>query len=852
MQENIGTRVEVTIEEELKNSFLDYAMSVIIARALPDVRDGLKPVHRRILYAMYREGILPNKKYTKCAGVVGEVLKKYHPHGDTAVYDTLVRMAQPWNLRYPLIDGQGNFGSIDGDSAAAYRYTECKLDKIALELLNDIDKDTVGFTPNYDGTVVEPVVIPSLLPNLLVNGSAGIAVGMATNIPPHNLKEVVDALVLLIDKPEAKLEDIMRRLPGPDFPTGGFIPGREGIREAYETGKGIIQMRARILVEQNPRTKKTALVVTEIPYQITKTRIIEKIAEMVNQKKLEGISDLRDESDREGMRIVMELKRDANPAVVRNQLYKHTPLQDSFGIIMLAIVDGRPEVLTIRQMLDLFIKHRKEVVTRRTMYELRQAEDREHLLLGFKKALDQLDEVIKLIRASKTPPEAKEGLIKKFEFSDRQAQAILEMRLQRLTGMERQKILDELKEVQAEIERLKDLLASEEKIMALIKKELVDLRDKYGDERRTEIVGQAEEINLEDLIAEEDMVVTMSHRGYIKRNPVSLYRAQRRGGKGKTGMTAQEEDFIENLFVASTHAHILFFTNKGKVYAKKVHEIPQAGRAAKGKAIINVLPFDQNEQLRAILPVREFEQGKFIITATRKGLVKKSDLMAYSNIRATGIIGVLIEEGDDLIDADLTDGNQEIFLGARQGKSVRFKEAEVRPMGRGTRGVKGMGLAEGDEVVKMETLSPESNASLITVTENGYGKRTAIDEYPVHHRGGSGVITIKTTERNGAVQAAYQVTDDDQLMIITDRGKIIRMNVAGISVIGRNTQGVRLIHMEPGEKVTGVCRLMEREEENGEGENGEGEGPEPSETPEAPTGEAEPESSAEPGEGGEE
>ena len=818
MQE-IGTRIEVNIENELKTSYLDYAMSVIVGRALPDARDGLKPVHRRILYAMYKEGMLPTKRYTKCAGVVGEVLKKYHPHGDTAVYDTMVRMAQPWAMRYPLIDGQGNFGSIDGDAAAAYRYTESRLAKISIELLADLEKETIDFTPNFDGTTEEPLVLPAKLPNLLVNGSGGIAVGMATNIPPHNLREVVGALELLIKKPEAGLPEIMRLLPGPDFPTGGFIHGREGIAEAYRTGKGIIQMRGRVLVETNPRTKKTALVVTEIPYQINKTRIIERIAELVNHKKLEGISDLRDESDREGMRIVMELKRDANPAVVRNNLYKHTPLQDSFGIIMLSIVDGRPEVLGLKPMLELFLNHRKEVITRRCMFELKQAQDREHLLLGFKKALDRLDQVIALIRASKTPPEAKDGLMKKFDFSERQAQAILDLRLQRLTGMERQKILDELKETQAEIKRLRELLASAAAIMEVVRDELVELKEKYGDERRTEIVGAAEEINLEDLIAEEDMVVTISHRGYIKRNPVSLYRAQRRGGKGKTGMAPVEEDFVEDLFVASTHANILFFTTRGKAYCKKVHEIPQAGRAAKGKAIVNFLPLEQDERVQAILPIREFEADRFIVMATHNGLVKKTDLMAYGAIRSSGIIAIKVDDGDELIAAAITDGRKEIFLSTLQGKSVRFKEEEVRATGRDTMGVKGMTLAKGDLVVAMGIISPEASASILTVCDHGFGKRTSVAEYPLHHRGGSGVITIKTTERNGLVVKVYLVSDDDNLMIITDRGKIIRMRVADISVIGRNTQGVRLISLETGEKVTGVCRLMEADE--GEAENGE-------------------------------
>jgi len=813
---NIGNRTEVNIEDELKTSYLDYAMSVIIGRALPDVRDGLKPVHRRILYAMLKEGILPNKRYTKCAGVVGEVLKKYHPHGDSAVYDTLVRLAQPWNMRYPLIDGQGNFGSIDGDSAAAYRYTESKLAKISMELLSDIEKETVDFTENFDGTTLEPTVLPSRVPNILVNGAEGIAVGMATKIPPHNLSEVVDALVAVIDDPEISLEKIMKKLPGPDFPTAGFIHGRAGIKEAYKTGRGIIQMRGRLMVETNPRTKKTAVVITEIPYQITKTRIIEKIAEMANNKKIEGISDLRDESDREGMRIVVELKRDANPAIVRNNLYKHTPLQDSFGIILLAIVDGRPEVMSIREILDLFIKHRREVVTRRSMYELRQAEDREHLLLGFKKALDNLDAVIELIRKSKNPGEAKEGLIKKFEFTDRQAQAILEMRLQRLTGMERQKILDELKEVQAEINRLKELLASEEAILKVVKEELIEIKSKYGDERRTEIVGHADEINMEDLIAEEDMVVTISNTGYIKRNPVSLYRAQKRGGKGKTGMSTREEDFVENLFVASTHTNLLFFTDKGKAYVKKVYEIPQAGRAAKGKAMANLLPIEQEERVQTVLPVKEFEEGWNIVTVTEMGQVKKTDLMSYSNIRSTGIIAVGIEDDDRLIKADLTDGNQHIFLSSKKGKSVRFPEGEVRNMGRSAKGVKGMTLGKDDAVVGMEVLDPESTATIITVTERGFGKRTRVDEYPVKHRGGQGVITIKTTERNGDVVSVYYVTDEDNLMIITDAGKIIRLEVGDLSVIGRNTQGVRLISVDKEEKVTGVCQLAEKEDDSEE------------------------------------
>ncbi len=808
--ENIGTKIEVNIEEELKTSYLDYAMSVIIGRALPDVRDGLKPVHRRILYAMYKEGLLPNRKYSKCAGVVGEVLKKYHPHGDSAVYDSLVRMAQPWNMRYPLIDGQGNFGSIDGDPAAAYRYTEAKLAKVSLEMLGEIEKETVDFMPNFDESTLEPLVLPTRLPNLLVNGSAGIAVGMATNIPPHNLSEVVDALVALTENPEIELESLMKIIKGPDFPTAAFIHGVEGIREAYRTGRGIIQMRARVMVETHARTSKTSLVATQIPYQVNKSRLIERIADLVKNKKIEGISEIRDESDRDGMRIVLELKRDAVPGVVRNQLYKHSQLQDSFGIIMLAIVDGRPEVLGLKRVLELFLGHRREVVTRRTMYDLRKAEERAHILEGIKIALDNLDAVIALIRGSKTPPEAKEGLVSQFGLSVAQAQAILEMRLQRLTGLERQKILDELKELEKEIQRLKDLLGSESKIMALIREELLEVKDAYGDDRLTEIIPRSEEISIEDLIAEEEMVVTVSHTGYIKRNPVSLYRAQRRGGRGKTGMSTKDEDFVASLFVASTHAHILFFTDKGKAHVRKVHEIPQAGRAARGKAIINLLNIDPGERVQAILPVREFEEGHYITMATKRGLVKKTDLMAYSHIRSTGIIAIAIDDDDELIGVQISSGNDEVFLSTKGGKSVRFRESDVRPMGRATRGVKGIKLLGDDELISMQILSGE--CTILTVTENGYGKRTDFAEYPVHRRGGQGVITIKTTERNGEVVSAEHVTDDDELMIITTGGKIIRMKLGGISVIGRNTQGVRLINLEEGLKVGGVCKLAESED----------------------------------------
>ena len=806
-----GLTVEVSIEEELERSYLDYAMSVIIGRALPEVRDGLKPVHRRILYAMYKEGLLSNKKYSKCAGVVGEVLKKYHPHGDAAVYDALVRMAQNFNMRYPLIDGQGNFGSIDGDPPAAYRYTEARLSKLAEEMLQDIEKETVDFIPNFDETTTEPVVLPSRIPNLLMNGASGIAVGMATNIPPHNLTELISGLVALLEDPELTVRKLMRHIPGPDFPTGGIIHGREGVLNAYEKGKGLVQVRGRIAVETHPRTSKTSLVVTEIPYQVNKTRLIERIAELVREKKIDGINDIRDESDREGMRIVMELKRDAEPAVIQNQLYKHTPLQDSFGIIMLSIVNGRPELLGLKPMLEQFLRHRREVVVRRTLYDLRQAQAREHILEGLKKALDYLDEVIALIRKSKTPEEARQGLVKKFELTEIQAQAILDMKLQRLTGLERQKVLNELKELQAEIKFLKELLEDEDQIKAVLKKELLEIKEKYGDERRTEIIDQAEEIELEDLIAEEEMVVTISHLGYIKRNPVALYRAQRRGGKGKTGMTTREEDFVEDLFTANTHDKVLFFTNKGNVFSLKVYEIPQAGRATKGKAIINLLNLAQDEKVQAVIAIKDFEEGKFIVTATANGMVKKSELKSYANIRSSGLIACDLEEKDRLIAAALTDGNKELLLVSKQGKAVRFKESQVRPMGRATRGVIGIRLAKKDQLIAMEVVG--AGTAILACTEHGFGKRTKVEEYTIHHRGGQGMMAMKLTEKTGPIVSVLQVGEGDQIMLISDHGKIIRMKVSGVSVIGRVTQGVHLIGLEPDEKVTGICRLAEDEEE---------------------------------------
>ncbi len=807
-----GTVLPINIEETMKKSYLDYSMSVIVGRALPDVRDGLKPVHRRILYAMFREGLLSNKRHSKCAGVVGEVLKKYHPHGDSAVYDSLVRMAQDWSLRYPLIDGQGNFGNIDGDSAAAYRYTEARLTRIAEEMLADIDKDTIDYTPNFDGAVQEPRVLPTRIPNLLINGSSGIAVGMATNIPPHNLGEITDALILLIDNPEAGIEEIQSVLQGPDFPTGGFILGREGINEAYATGRGKLTLQARTLVERAQRKgAKDSIVVTEIPYGLNKSKLLQDIANLVQNKKIEGITDLRDESDRDGMRIVMELRRHEVADVVLNQLFKHTNLRTTFGVIMLSLVNSQPKVLNISEMLHLFLGHRKEVVTRRTLFDLRKAEERAHILQGFKVVLENLDAVIKLIRSSADPSSARAGLIMKFKLTETQAKAVLEMRLQRLTGMERKKILDELKETQTRIKNLSHILQHEEEILKIIREELKEIHDRYGDPRRTEIIARKAELKVEDLITEEDMVITVSHTGYIKRNAVSLYRAQLRGGRGVAGMGTKEEDFVERLFVARTHDYILFFTDKGKVYWLKVHEIPQAGRAARGKAIVNLLEIGSDENITTTLPVRDFDEDKFIIMATQKGIVKKTALPAYSRPRTNGITALSLDSGDELIRVSITNGEQDVLLGSRNGFAIRFHESQVRPMGRVSRGVKGMSMLKGDELIGMEVVNPGVN--LLTVTANGFGKRTEISEYPVQRRGGKGVITIKTTERNGKVVNVRQVTEEDDMMIITRNGKVIRMKVKGVSVIGRNTQGVKLIGIAKGDKVTGVATLAEKEDE---------------------------------------
>jgi DNA gyrase subunit A len=811
-------KLPVNIEDEMRRSYLDYSMSVIVGRALPDVRDGLKPVHRRILFSMDNLGNTHSRAYKKSAKTVGDVIANYHPHGDIAIYDSLVRMAQDFSLRYPLVDGQGNFGSIDGDPPAAMRYTEVRMTELAEALLADLDKETVDFGPNYDGSAKEPLVLPAGFPNLLVNGSTGIAVGMATNIPPHNLREVIDAVIHLIENPRCNIADLMSFVPGPDFPTAGFIYGADEIRRAYETGRGQIQVRGRAAIEVHPKTERESIVITEIPFQVNKARLIERIAELVGEKRLEGISDIRDESDRDGMRIVIELKRDAISAVVLNNLFANTPLQETFGIILLAIDNGQPRVLTLKEMLERFVAHRREVVTRRTRFELRKAKEREHILLGLQIALDHLDAVIALIRKSKDRETASAGLQENFGLTEIQAKAILEMQLHRLTNLERQKILDELKEVQATITRLQEILAVEKVLLSVITSELLALRDKHADERRTEIVSEQTELSAEDLIADEDMIVTLSHAGYVKRSPLSEYRAQRRGGRGKIGAGSREDDFVEDLFIASAHSYVLVFSTRGRLYWLKVHEVPAAGRAARGKPIINLVKFHPDEQLAAILPVRKFEEGKFVVMVTRQGIIKKTSLDQYSNPRASGIIALSIEEGDGLVAARLTDGKRDLLLSTAQGMAIRFSEEDVRPMGRTAYGVRGIALDTGDAVVAADVL--EQATSVLTVTENGYGKRTEEAEYRVQGRGGKGIITMKTTDRNGLVVGALQVRDADEIMVITNHGMLIRMQTKGISVIGRNTQGVRLISLESAEeKVVGIARVAAEEEE--EGGNGE-------------------------------
>jgi DNA gyrase subunit A len=810
--------IPVNIEDEMRKSYLDYAMSVIIGRALPDVRDGLMPVHRRVLYAMYKEGNTSDKRYIKCAGVVGEVIKKYHPHGDAAVYDTLVRMAQDFNMRYTLIDGQGNFGSVDGDRAAAYRYTECRLAKLAEEMLTDIEKDTVDFIPNYDESTEEPTVLPTRVPGLLINGSDGIAVGMATKIPPHNLTEIIEATLLLLNKPTASIDEVLALVPGPDFPTGGFIYGKSGIKEAYRTGRGQFTMRAKAAIER-PAKEKVQIVITEIPFQVNKSRVIERIAELVQEKKIEGISDIRDESDRDGMRIVIELKRGEQPEVILNNLYKHTQLQDTFGMIMLAIVHGQPRTLPLIDALQLFIDHRVTVVRRRTEYDLRKAQERAHILEGFLKALSQLDAIIKLIRASKTPAEARAGLIATFEFSDRQAQAILEMQLQRLTALEREKIQAEFDELQKKIAEYQEILASDKVLKKVIASELKEIQKVYGDARRTEIIEEQDEIRLEDLIAVQDVVITISHSGYTKRTPLSIYRQQARGGKGRLGMKTREEDFVENLFIASTHSYILVFTNSGKLYWLKVYEIPDVGAAGKGKHILNLVNLSKEEKVAAVLAVKELpedpkditvdgvtlaEEG-YITMVTRQGIIKKTRLAEFSNPRSAGIIAMQIEDGDELIAVKLTSGRDNIFLATHEGMAIRFPESDVRGMGRTAYGVYAMDLDKGDYIVGMEIVGDKE--LILSVTEKGYGKRTAITEYRLQTRAGKGVINVKTVERNGKVVNVLPVTEESEVMVISQQGKIARLDSSTIRESGRSAQGVRLINLEEGDQVAAACLI---------------------------------------------
>jgi len=796
----------VTIEEEMKRSYLEYAMSVIVGRALPDIRDGLKPVHRRVLFAMEQLKNYHNRPFKKSARVVGDVIGKYHPHGDAAVYDTIVRMAQPFAMRYPLIDGQGNFGSVDGDPAAAMRYTEIRMQDIAEQFLLDVEKETVDFTSNYDGSLIEPVILPTNIPNLLISGSSGIAVGMATNIPPHNLNEVADAIMHTIDNPEITLKELMVYVPGPDFPTSGYIHGEKGIQEAYSTGRGIIKVRARAFVEKIGENKER-IIITEIPYQVNKANLLKSIGELVKNKKIEGISDIRDESDRDGLRVAIDIKRDANAAIILNRLYKFTQMEVSFGIIMLAIVDGRPEILSLKQTIQHFINHRKEIVTRRTSFELRKAEEKAHILEGLKVALDHLDRVVELIRSSRSPSEAKVTLKKNFNLSDIQAQAILDMRLQRLTGLERDKITDEYNSTIKDIERFKAILSNDALVLDIIKKETMDIKKKYGDNRRTEIIRDVQDIDIEDLIVDEDMVITVSHAGYIKRSPISLYRAQRRGGKGVSGTKTREEDFVVSMFIASTHDYLLFFMNTGRLYWRKVHEIPEAGRVAKGTAIVNLLNLQPGEYIATILSIKGFEDGKYVVMATKNGLVKKTKLSAYSRPRLTGIAALKTNEGDELIGVRVTNGEQDIFLSTKRGKAIRFNEKGLRSMGRVAAGNTGIRLTDKDQVVSIEILN--EGATILTITENGYGKRTDTKEYRAQQRGGKGVFSIKTSERNGPVVSANQVTENDELMILSGNGKIIRIKTSDISVIGRHTQGVKLIDLETSEKVVAVARLME-------------------------------------------
>jgi DNA gyrase subunit A len=836
-----ATLVPIDIEEEMKRSYLDYAMSVIVARAIPDVRDGLKPVQRRILIAMNDLGVNAGRGYRKCAKICGDTSGNYHPHGEAIIYPTLVRLAQDFNMRYPLVDGQGNFGSVDGDPPAAMRYTEARLTRLADEMLADLEKETVDFVPNFDQTREEPAVLPAKAPNLLINGASGIAVGMATNIPPHNLREIIDAAVLLIEKPDSTLKDVMKLVPGPDFPTGGYIAGRDGILQAYKTGRGSFTMRAKAAIEQVSKDREN-IVITEIPFQVNKAKLIERIAELVQLKKIEGVADVRDESDREGMRIVVEVKRGEESQLILNNLYKHTQMQESFGVILLSIVAGQPRELPLVDMLRLFIEHRVDVVRRRTQFELRKAEEREHILLGFKKALEHLDDIIKLIRKSKSPAEAKAGLIETWKFTDRQAQAILDLQLHRLTQMEREKILQELKEIQERIAELRSILASDKKLKGVIITELREVQKNFGDDRRTQIVDKVEEIKLEDLIADTDMAITVSHAGYIKRTSVDVYRHQTRGGKGRIGAKTREEDFVEHLFIASAHSYILLFTSKGRVYWLKVYEIPEAAAATRGRAINSLLKFQDGETLTAVVAARNLEEeGRYVFMATKLGTVKKSPLVDFSNPRSSGIIAINLEKEDELIGAKLTDGKQMVFLASREGQAILFRETEVRPMGRQAGGVNGMDLAKEDYVVSMDAVQPDFeimakehsvtsqnldeiendvikdslSSLMLTVSEKGYGKRTPLAEYRITSRGGKGVINLKTTDRNGRVVAALQVGEDSDVMIIAGQGKVIRVHASEIREAGRSTQGVRLLRLDEGDEIAAVAAIMEEAEDAG-------------------------------------
>jgi len=807
-----GNIIPILIEEEMKDSYIDYSMSVIVSRALPDVRDGLKPVHRRILYAMNELGLTHNRSYKKSARIVGEVLGKYHPHGDAAVYDTMVRMVQDFSLRYPLIDGQGNFGSVDGDSAAAMRYTEAKMQKLAEEMLKDIDKNTVNFVPNFDETLTEPEVLPAGIPNLLVNGSSGIAVGMATNIPPHNMSEVIDGAISLIDNPEISINELMNHIPAPDFPTGAIIYGVQGVKEAYHTGRGKITIRAKVNVETKDRTNKENIVISEIPYQVNKANLIEKIAELVKNKKLEGISDIRDESDRDGLRVVIELKKGAHSEVITNQLYKHTQLQVTFGVILLALVNGIPKVLNLKEMLRYYIDHRHEILIKRTKFELEAAEKKAHILEGLKIALDNIDEIIALIKRSKDPENAKQGLIKKFKLSEVQAKAILDMRLQKLTGLERDKVEQEYRETIMLIEKLNNILNNRNLQMEIIKEELLEIKKKYGDERKTEIIKDYTEFEIEDMIAEEEMVITISHQGYIKRFPISGYKKQMRGGKGSLGTMTKEEDFPEYLFIASTHHYILFFTTEGRCHWIKVYDLPQVGKASRGRAIVNLLKLSKDEKVAAFVASKEFPENEYVIMATRKGLIKKTPLSAYGNPRKGGINAINISDGDALISAAITDGDSDIILGTRNGFAIRFQESEARPLGRTATGVIGIRLSPDDAVVGMVVSKREGQ--LMVVSENGYGKRSDMSDYRITHRAGKGITTLKTTDKVGKMVAIFEVTNEDDLMLITERGLVIRIPVEPIRKIGRNTQGVKLIKLAEEDKITCVAKVVKNENMN--------------------------------------